>query len=260
MRAIGLFTAAAPITQLALLALFVPVPVAARAQADSDALNLQQAAVACAVSPRLEVPRIGGLRVVGGQQTEARSLFGPRDLLVIDGGTNAGLLLGQRFYLRRPVTLGEPSKTRPRAVHTSGWIRIVALNDATAIASIDAACGDILQGDYLDAFTPPAVPDGIDRTDVGGEPDFSALGRVLFGGDEARTGAAGDFMLIDRGANAGVASGARMAIYRDHRTAGVPLASVGEGIVIAAAPETALMRITLARDAVETGDLVAPRK
>lgn len=229
------------------------------AQAE-DRLTPQQVAVACGIPAGLELPREGGLRVAGGQDTEARVLFGPRDLLVINGGTQAGLQLGQRFFVRRPVAYGRPSTGRPRAVHTAGWIRIVALNDTTGIAAVDVACGDILQGDYLDPFAAPVVPPGMDRADVSGEPDFTSPGRILFGGDETRTGAAGDFMVIDRGSHEGLVPGSRLAIYRDTRTKDLPLASIGEGIVISTAPSTSVMRITLARDAIETGDVIVPRK
>lgn len=225
-----------------------------------DRLTPQQVAIACAIPAGLELPRVGGPRVAGGQDVEARALFGPRDLLVINGGIQAGLQLGQRFFVRRPVTYGMPSTSRPRAVHTAGWIRIVALNATTGIAAVDVACGDIVQGDYLDAFAAPVVPPGMDRADVSGEPDFTSLGRILFGGDEMRTGAAGDFMLIDRGSRQGLMPGSRLAIYRDIRTKDLPLASIGEGIVISTTASTSVMRITLARDAIETGDVVVPRK
>lgn len=232
----------------------------AHAQADDDRLSPLQVSAACAIPAALEVPRARDLRVVGGQLPEPRAVFGPRDLLVISGGTHAGLRLGQRFFLRRPVTYGAPSLRRARAVRTSGWIRIVALDGDRAIAAVDVACGDILQGDYLDRFVAPVVPDGADRTDASGEPDFASLGRILFGYDESRTGAPGDFMLIDRGSGQGVVPGDRLAIYRDHRTAGMPLAPIGEGVVMSTAPATAVIRLTLARDAIETGDLVVPRR
>ena len=40
----------------------------------------------------------------------------------------------------------------------------------------------------------------------------------------------------------------------------MPLASVGEAVVITVGPVVSLMRITRARDAVLSGDYVAPRR
>jgi hypothetical protein len=236
------------------------VATAAYAQDDGDGLSPLQVSVGCAVPAALEVPRAHDLLIVGGQLPEPRSVFGPRDLLVINGGTHRGLRLGQRFFVRRPVTYGVPSSRQPRAVRTSGWIRVVALDTDISIAAVDVACADIMRGDYLDLFVAPVVPEGADRADASGEPDFASLGHILFGHDESRTGATGDFMLIDRGSGQGVVPGARMAIYRDHRVADVPLAPIGEGMVISTAPATSLIRVTLARDSIETGDLVVPRK
>ena len=69
-----------------------------------------------------------------------------------------------------------------------------------------------------------------------------------------------DFMLIDWGADHGVTPGTRLAIYRDVRTPGLPLASVGDAVVISVGPMLSLTRITRARDAVQSGDYVAIRK
>jgi len=72
--------------------------------------------------------------------------------------------------------------------------------------------------------------------------------------------AVGDFALIDRGAEHGMAPGARVALYRSVGVSGMPLAAVGEAIVITVGPTMAVTRITRARDAIRGGDFVAPRK
>jgi hypothetical protein len=233
---------------------------AAYAQAEGEALTPLQMAVACTLPSAVAAPRPIGLRVAGAQDTVARSTFGPGDLIMLSGGARAGLQLGQRFYVRRPVTFGGELSNQLHAVRTAGWVRIVAMNDTTAIATVEVACAAIMQGDYLDQFVAPVVPDGADLTDASGQPDFSALGHVMFGNEEVPAGGAGDFMLIDRGMSQGLRPGARLAVYRDLQVGGLPLTWIGEGIVISTSPQTALMRITSSRDAVQTGDFVAIRK
>jgi hypothetical protein len=71
---------------------------------------------------------------------------------------------------------------------------------------------------------------------------------------------AGDFVLIDRGSDQGVAPGARFALYRDVKMTGMPLASLGEAVVISTSQTMSLTRITRARDAIVRGDYVAARK
>jgi hypothetical protein len=125
---------------------------------------------------------------------------------------------------------------------------------------IDHACDAMAQGDYLEPFTAPSVPADIDRDTPSGDPDFSAVGRILAAVEDRSTAGAGGLVLIDRGTDQGVQAGARFAIYRDIGSAGVPLAAVGEAVVLSAGRTLALTKITRARDAVFSGDYVAPRR
>jgi hypothetical protein len=144
----------------------------------------------------------------------------------------------------------------PTMTETSGWLRIVSVNAANAIARVEMACDGILAGDHIEPFVTP-VP--IETSQPVGEADFSSLGRVLFGNAETRIGGAGDFMLIERGHNAAMIPGARVAFYRDLQSASLPLVAVGEGVVVAVADQRGLIRILLSQSAVESGDYVAPR-
>ena len=67
-------------------------------------------------------------------------------------------------------------------------------------------------------------------------------------------------MLIDPGENGSLQPGARFAVYRDLHKPGLPLASVGEGVVVSVGKSMVLTRITRSRDAIVTGDYVVPRK
>jgi len=112
------------------------------------------------------------------------------------------------------------------------------------------------------------LPAGADRDEAPGQPDFTSLGHIIVGNEERIATGPGDFVLIDQGSDQGVVPGARFALYRDVGTSGyrapgahgLPLASVGELIVISTSASTSLTRITRARDAVYGGDYVVPRK
>jgi len=160
--------------------------------------------------------------------------------------------------------------TTPRGVHTAGWVRIVASDDGRSIAAVEHACGPILQGDYLEPFTAPVVPSNITTPDSTGDPDFQSSGRIVFGDDEHESAGIGDFVLVDKGADQGLAAGARLAIYRSvsmwwlqglhGKQPELPLASVGEAVVVTTAPTLSVVRITAGRGAVYSGDLIVPRK
>jgi hypothetical protein len=240
------------------LVLLAAVPAAA--QVDAPALSPMETAVGCAAPVSADDPSPQALRVIGGQDSRARALFGPRDLLVIGGGTGAGVQLGQQFFVRRANRFGAPSDRRWQGVRTLGWIRVVAVNDSTAIATVDHICDAIAQWDYLEPYTAPIVPADADRDLSSGDPDFTAIGKVLSGIEDRQTAGRGEFVLIDRGADQGVKAGERYAIYRDIGIAGMPLASIGEAVVLTVGKTMALTRITRSIDAILSGDYVAPRR
>ena len=232
----------------------------ARAQGPAG-LSGEQLAVACAASPGpppAQTP--DALRIRGAQDTSPRTLFGTGELVIVNGGTQAGVALNQRYFLRHPIasgTYGSHRIAEAETAVTTGWLRVVAVNATTAIATIDYACDAVMAGDYLEPFVaPPAVTPAAGPA---AEPDFSSMGRVLYGNNQRQLGATGDLMLIDRGDEHGATPGARFAIYRDLRTPGVPLVAIGEGMVVSASRGRALMRVLSSRAAVENGDYVVPR-
>ena len=230
----------------------------AGAQSAGVALTAAQMSAACAPS-QVMTPPTPSLHVVGAQDTAPRMLFGPRELVILDGGTQAGVQLGQEYYIRRSYSFGPPpSKTGPRTITTLGWLKVVSLNETTAIAQIDSTCGAVMAGDYLEPFTAPTAVEA-----ESGAPfstlDFSTLARVMFGKEERRLGSTGDFMMLERG-NTTLEVGRRVAVYRDLRSSGVPLTAIGEGVIVAMSDGTPMMRITSTRDAIQSGDYVVPHR
>lgn len=244
-----------------------PLALHAQTQSVEAPLSAQQVAVACALPPQLAVPSPTALHVIGSQEPILRSDFTDRDTLVLDAGTAKGVQLGQRYFVRRPM---RPSGWGVTGVlHTAGWIRVVAVDETRAIAVADQICSYIKTGDFLVPFVAPILPPDLAVVDRSIDPDFKVMGRVLFGDNERENAAVGEYMLIDRGAEQGLAAGSRFAIYRDVRRwgavdasgeAALPLAAVGEGVVVTTGPTLSVLRILSANDAVHRGDYVVPRK
>jgi hypothetical protein len=214
-------------------------------------------AVGCAPPPTLDVPD-APFRIVGAQDVVARTEFDERDTIVVGSGSEGGLQVGQQFYVRRANRFG--GRAPRQGARTLGWLRIISVNETTALARFDHVCGAVGIHDYLETYAAPVVPAGADRADLSGQPDFESLGRVVAGNEGRSDMAVGDFALIDRGTDQGVAPGHRYSVYRDVRADGMPLASVGEAVVISTSATMALTRITRAAGAITTGDYVAPRK
>jgi hypothetical protein len=239
---------------------FTLAAMASSAQTTGDTLTPLQSAVACAPPIAAMAPAPDAPRVIGSQDPEPHTVFGPRDLLVVDGGTARGVALGQEYFLRRALTFAGGYGERTPTLATAAWIKIVAVNDTTAIATIEIACGPIFTGDALQPFAVPQVPPGADRVDASGTLDFTAPASVLSGSEGRRNAVAGELVLIDRGADRGVAPGARFALFRDPRQPAMPLAQIGEGVVVAAGRSTSLLRVNQARAEVQNGDFAVPRR
>jgi hypothetical protein len=243
---------------LALVVASVFVSATASAQPAERRLNPLEVQVACGPPPSLDVPATP-LRIAGSQDPVNRFVFGTGELLVLDGGSEKGVELGQRFMIRHPRK-ATGDHDRIVAVQTGGWLSIVAVNEKTSIAKVDHFCDAITTGDYVEPFLAPSIPEGTDRDVTRGELDFSTLGRILNGPGDTNSGAVGGLMLIDPGKIESLQPGARFAVYRDPHVAGLPLASVGEGVVLSVGKSMVLTKITRSRDAIVTGDYVVARK
>ena len=247
---------------LVVVSFFVVVPFAAAQQA--PAISAADMAVACAPPPA-PTSAAHALRVIGAQDTVPRTVFGPGDLVIVSGGTDAGVQLGAEFFVRRTLTSRSLTAPANSDVITDGWVRIVAVNDDTSIAHVERSCGAIFANDFLEPYAAPSMP-AVDDTPI--DADFSNLARVVGGSEGHRMAGINQMLIIDRGSEAGVQPGARFAIYRDLTAAdpvlaapqGTPLTPIGEAVVISATGDRAVARIVRARDAILAGDYAAPQK
>jgi hypothetical protein len=232
----------------------------AAAQTPAPELTAAQVSVACAPLPVLGVVPVDAPVVRGNQDTVTRSLVGDTNQLVINAGTDRGVQLNQRFFVRRIFRNADDLRSpEPHLVATAGWLHITAVNKTMALAAVDHTCSHILEGDFLESFHAPSVPDNIAVAETTGELNFKDYGRVLYGESERWSAGTGDFMLIDRGTDYNVVVGSHFAIYRDREVTGLPQTPIGEATVVSVGPKLSVVRITQARDAVLIRDVVVPR-
>jgi len=210
------------------------------------------------------------LRVIGSQDSSVKDLLGPPDVIVVNGGSNAGLQTGQRYFVRR-LTRSRADEGLPATIHTAGWIQIMGVDTSVATANIVHACDGILLDDYLEPFVEPRIAA---KPLSGAVPQYENMGHIVTGAEGLHTGGAGNLMAIDRGTTDNIAVGQRFLIFRQKRDDVIeligksaafaaaskepPLVEIGEALVISARPNDATVQITVARTAITTGDLVAP--
>src|SRR3954463_1076992 len=138
----------------------------AAAQSDMPALSRVQTAVAGAPPPTIAGEPDHARHIAGAQETVARTVFGRSDLVVLDGGAKDGLQLGQWFFVRRANRFGMYGPGHGRGAKTLGWLHVVAVNDATAIAQVDHTCGAVIAGGYLEPVIASAGAGGCVRDDT----------------------------------------------------------------------------------------------
>jgi hypothetical protein len=229
--------------------------------------------IACA--PLLTTQLPPALRVLGSQDTVIKHMMGPGDTILVSGGAGVGLQPGQQFFVRRLVkTFGAtgPDPLHPVSVHTAGWIQILGVDAAVATATVVHACEGMLLDDYLEPFTPPLIAA---RAPTGTLPQYTNMGHITTGDENTETVGAGQMIGIDRGANAGVVLGQRFLVFRDKRNkrfdglkdeysvtyiqglTQLPLVEVGEVLVVSVRPDDSTVQVTMSKDSVSRGDLIA---
>ena len=220
------------------------------------ALGMYPKRLSCADLPVFGAPRPAH-RLAAAQEGDAklRRAFAPPDTLMLPGGTSVGLQTGQQYFVRRLLPSPnheKPSATKPGMVHTAGWITIIGADGFSALARIDYACDHFLKNDYLEPFTASQMPTAVAAP---GAPQFTDMGRLLFGNDGRRSFANGDLIVVDKGSSHGLTAGARLSVFRDPKNGG-PLVPVGHAIVLTVAGDTATVIADRVRDALTAGDWV----
>jgi hypothetical protein len=235
----------------------VEVMSAPTSRTDLGPRTLSPEIVACTDLPTTTTPNTT-YRILSSQTGDNHRQYAVGELVVLNGGTPKGYMIGQRFYVRRLQSglMGEaPSQDTPGNIRTAGWITVVAADENFALARVDFACDAVLAEDYLEPFVETTLPAHVAET---APTNFTDLGKVLFGTDRRESFGAGDLANIDRGKTHGFAVGTRVGFYRD-RVTGTPLVEMGEGVVVEVAAETAKVVLTRTTDAVMVGDYVAVR-
>jgi hypothetical protein len=200
-------------------------------------------------------PPAATIRVIGGQEAK-KYLYAANDGLVIGAGSAQGLAVGQEYFVRRVVpdrfTVPLSDGTSPISIHTAGWVRIVDVQTNAAIGIVTNACDGIMEGDYLEPFTPPAKPAA---PIAAGTPDYANPAHIILGDERRQAGGQGSLMVIDRGSDHGLKAGQRLTVYRN--SGGGTVFRVGDAAVVTVHPETSLVRILASHDAIFVGDLIA---
>jgi len=196
-----------------------------------------------------------------GRVNTARYNLTVGDIIYLNGGRESGLSAGQLYTVvspRQKVVHPKTGEVFGRYYHYTGRVRVLSVQEETAIAEIVQACDPVIVGAALQPFEPEPVPLGRPAamrpinypTPAENLQDAPV---ILFTEDELVSLFQDHVAFIDRGADADVTPGDVFTVYRLNRP-GLPPMPIGEVAVLSVRQKSSAVRIIQAKTAIFLGD------
>jgi LysM repeat protein len=205
------------------------------------------------------------LFVVGSEEGSDKIAFGDRDLVYLNRGSNSGVKAGDLYTMHHvayPVKHPISGKKLGTKIETTGWVKVILVQENTACAVVEQACFDVHSGDYLKPFEKVNVPMVVRRPPE--ECCSTENGKTMrhivdLQGDVSIAGT-GLFVTIDAGTEDGVAPGSVFSVYRTmYPSVPTPRNVVGEATIVSVRDRTSTAKITYSRKEIMRGDQVQLR-
>ena len=213
------------------------------------------------LSPQLLVPLYGRVEGLYGAVDTVKYLLTQGDIVYVSGGRAAGLAPGTVFTSIAPGDIVRHPLSHDvigRRYTYKGRLRILSVQENSAIAEIIQSCDGMVVGSLLKPFEPEPVPlarrtalrpvnDPVAPEALAAAPMIvmSSMDQISLGEDHV--------VFIDRGEADDVYPGDIFTIYRMNREA-MPPVVLGELAVLSVQPHTALAKILTSRYPVYVGD------
>jgi hypothetical protein len=205
------------------------------------------------------------LKIIGTEFGVERVSFADREVVYLNKGSNAGVKVGDVYTAHHEAyRIKHPVSTRNvgMKIETTGWIRVLLVQENSATAIVEEACLDMHQGDYLKPFERVNVPLVRKQAPPNRLTPLSgkANGYVIDGHLDKSMLGAGDLLAIDMGSRDGLAPGNRLTVYRiTYPTVPTSRNVIGELAVITVREKTAMAKVVASRDGILLGDRVELR-
>jgi len=205
------------------------------------------------------------LFIVGSEEGSDKLAYGDRDLVYLNKGSNSGVKAGDLYTLHHvayAVKHPESGRKIGTKIETTGWVKVILVQEDTACAVIEQACVDVHAGDYLKPFEKVNVPMVVRRApeECCSTENGKTMRHVVDLQGDVSIAGAGLFVTIDAGTEDGVAPGSVFSVYRTmYPSVPTPRNVVGEATVVAVRERTATAKITYSRKEIMRGDQVQLR-
>lgn len=219
------------------------------------------------IGPDLDKLPSYGFRGKYGKPGTAKYNLSTGDIVYLDGGRARGMSPGSLFTVIQPqrqVVHPVTKQVTGRFYHYLGRIRVLSVQEETAIGEIVHSCDPILVGNQLRTFVPEPVPLGrlgalrpVNYPEP--EEDLKDNPVILFTQDDLVSIAEDHVVYIDRGEDAEVTPGDMYTIYRKNNRDGLPPIVIGELAILAVHKNSSLAKVIESRYAVFIGDWLSPK-
>jgi hypothetical protein len=205
------------------------------------------------------------LFIVGSEEGSDKLAYGDRDLVYLNKGSNSGVKAGDLYTLHHvayAVKHPESGRKIGTKIETTGWVKVILVQEDTACAVIEQACVDVHAGDYLKPFEKVNVPMVVRRApeECCSTENGKTMRHVVDLQGDVSIAGAGLFVTIDAGTDDGVAPGSVFSVYRTmYPSVPTPRNVVGEATVVAVRDRTSTAKITYSRKEIMRGDQVQLR-
>ena len=213
----------------------------------------------------LDDPEDTSLVIIGSENGATKIAFGDRDIVYLGKGSNAGVKAGDVFSLHHvgyEVKHPDTGRSIGRKIETTGWGRVVLVQEDSATLMVEHACLDIHVGDYAKPFQRAVIPMIVPRAagDRLTPPTGKADGSVVDIAEDSMIAAQEQLISINLGSANGIAPGNVLTVYRTmYPSVPTPRNVLGEVVVVAVRERTATVRVSYSRDAIMAGDRVELR-
>jgi len=216
-----------------------------------------------------------GAFTITSNKREDRAYLGEGESIYLNGGTDQGVKVGDRFVVLKTRTrqLMHPVIAKKKlgdVIQQVGVVRVINTQSKGAIAVIERSLDAVEIGDHLVRFVEPTnIPTQM-RTDTTEPVKISAnAGVVVYSRDARLHSSSGDMIIIDRGANDGLKVGEVLLVAR---TRSFPVGTgkekvpptesttyyLGQALVVRTDAQTATCRVLRAVEEIRDGDTATP--
>jgi LysM domain len=200
------------------------------------------------------------LKLIGSEQGATKVAFGDREIMYLNKGTNAGVKAGDVYTLQHATyVVKHPETNRPIGlkIETTGWARVLLVQENTATVIVEQACADIHLGDYLKPFEKVQVPLITEhpRPTRLTPPSGKTVGTVVDIENDASIAADRQLVAINLGTANSITPGAIFLFFKVMYPS-VPTARIvlGEGVVVSVRERTSILRLFNINDAIMPGE------